>query len=81
MSQEEPYVMIKKENGNYVYTGFCIDLLEKISKICNFTYKIRLVEDGYHGSWNGSKWNGMIGEITEKVFTKLTLLLFLNYNL
>ena len=73
--------MIKKENGNYVYTGFCIDLLEKISKICNFTYKIRLVEDGYHGSWNGSKWNGMIGEITEKVFIKLTLLLFLNYNL
>ena len=63
MSQEEPYVMIKKENGNYVYTGFCIDLLEKISKICNFTYKIRLVEDGYHGSWNGSKWNGMIGEL------------------
>ena len=48
--------MIKKgsnsENftGNNQYEGYCIDLLEKIASICNFTYKIKLVDDGFHGS-------------------------------
>jgi hypothetical protein len=41
--KEEPYVMLKKENaqnlvGNDRYEGYCIDLLEKISKLANFTY-------------------------------------------
>jgi len=37
--------MLKKENvenlvGNQRYEGYCIDLLEKISKMANFTYGI-----------------------------------------
>jgi hypothetical protein len=29
--------------GNDRYEGYCIDLLEKISKVCGFNYTIRLV--------------------------------------
>ena len=59
--------MVKTEAGKNVYTGFCIEMLEKIAKMCNFSYEIKLVADGYHGSWNGNEWNGMVGELVEKV--------------
>jgi hypothetical protein len=32
--------------GNDQYRGFCVDMLKKISKLCNFTYVIKLVDDG-----------------------------------
>ena len=55
--------------GNQKFEGFCIDLLEKIAKLCNFTYEIREVNDGQHGSFSfiTNKWNGIVGEIIEKV--------------
>jgi hypothetical protein len=55
--------------GNQKFEGFCIDLLEKIAKLCNFTYEIRQVNDGQHGSFSfiTNKWNGIVGEIIEKV--------------
>lgn len=49
------------------YEGYCIDLLEKIASICNFTYEIKLVDDGYHGSFVNGKWNGLVGELIEQV--------------
>ena len=45
----------------------CIDLIEKIASICNFTYTIKLVDDGFHGSFVDGKWNGIIGELIEQV--------------
>ena len=69
--QEEPYVMLRTDNAsNQKYKGFCIDLLDKIAKICNFTYKIKLVDDGFHGSFVNGKWNGLIGELIDKVKIK-----------
>ena len=67
--KEEPYVMLKKgvDLDDYAYEGYCIDLLEKIASICNFTYKIKLVDDGFHGSFINGKWNGMIGELIDQV--------------
>ena len=53
--------------GNHQYKGYCIDLIEKIASICNFTYTIKLVDDGYHGSFVDGKWNGIIGELIEQV--------------
>jgi ionotropic glutamate receptor len=47
--------------GNQKYRGFCVELLEKISEICNFTYTINKVEDGYMGSYINGKWNGIVG--------------------
>lgn len=46
--------------GNARYRGYCIDLLEKISKMCGFNYTITLVEDGKHGALVDGKWNGMV---------------------
>ena len=72
--KEEPYVMgsISKENE---YFGFCIELLNRISNACNFSYEIKLVHDGFYGVINeNGKWNGIVGEIMDHVrdffFTK-----------
>ena len=62
--------MYKKDatnfTGNDRFEGYCIDLLEKIASICNFTYTIKLVDDGYHGTLVNGKWNGIIGELVDK---------------
>jgi ionotropic glutamate receptor len=52
--------------GNAMYKGFCVDLLEKISKICKFNYTIKLVEDGLHGTQVNGKWNGIVRELIDK---------------
>ena len=52
--------------GNAMYKGFCVDLLERISKICNFNYTIKLVEDGLHGTQIDGKWNGIVRELIDK---------------
>lgn len=73
--QEEPYIMLRNPvgnetlSGNQKYKGFCIDLLDKIAALCNFTYKIKLVDDGYHGTYINGRWNGIIGELIDKVST------------
>ena len=53
-------------SGNSQYTGFCVDLLEKISRMCNFNYTIKLVEDGLHGTQINGKWNGIVRELIDK---------------
>ena len=53
---------------NSQFEGFCIDLLEELSKDLGFTYTIHIVKDSQYGNdiGNGS-WNGMIGEILRGV--------------
>jgi ionotropic glutamate receptor len=68
--------------GNKKYKGFCVDLLQQIAKICNFTYEIRQVNDNLHGSYSNitKKWNGLVGEIIDKVnifFVLNCLIIFL----
>ena len=43
-------MMLSKDSVNY--EGLCVDLLERIASMCNFTYKIKLVNDGFHGSFS-----------------------------
>ena len=47
--------MIRKKEGlnftgNDRYLGYCVDLMERISKILNITYELRLVKDGKFGA-------------------------------
>jgi hypothetical protein len=78
---EAPYVMRveprKNETlvGNSQYKGYCIDLLERIAKICDFNYTIKLVEDGLHGTFVDGKWNGIISELIDKVALKVLILI------
>lgn len=75
---EAPYVM-KRELGpnetiadnNKKYKGYCVDLLEKISKICGFNYTLKLVDDGFYGAVVNGKWNGLVSELIDKVGTKI----------
>ena len=71
--KEAPYVMRKEGwnnetlSGNDQYKGFCVDLLDRISKLCNFNYTIKLVDDGLHGALVNGKWNGIVSELIDKV--------------
>ncbi|KAI3379731.1 hypothetical protein SNEBB_004384 [Seison nebaliae] len=66
----DPYIMIKKDGknltGNDKYEGFCIDLLEELSEMCGFNYKIRERADGAYGRKVNGSWDGMIGELARK---------------
>ena len=56
------------------YKGFSIDVLDALAKILGFKYDIYQVADSKYGSQlpNGS-WNGMIGELINKVPRALTV--------
>lgn len=60
---------IEPLHDNNRYEGFCVDLLEKVANIVGFNYTIQLVHDRAHGIQDNvtQKWNGMVGEIVEKV--------------
>ncbi|KAM3824017.1 putative glutamate receptor [Vipera latastei] len=60
---ENPYVMVRGSE----LEGYCMDLLQKLSEMVHFKYKVGIVKDGRYGnlSSNGS-WSGMIGEVVRK---------------
>lgn len=78
--EERPYVMLKRgyegtdENGKF--EGFCVELLERLSKDLGFTYTIHAVKDGRYGSEVNGTWDGMIGEIIRNVIHSLPLSLY-----
>ena len=60
----------KEQDGTISYEGFCTDLLKQLAKMLHFTYEIYPSPDGQYGSIteNGT-WDGMIGELVNKVST------------
>ena len=58
----------KHEDGTVKYKGYCMDLLNELSRILKFTYDIYLIADGMYGAVakNGT-WNGMVGELVNGV--------------
>ncbi|XP_033635922.1 glutamate receptor ionotropic, kainate 2-like [Asterias rubens] len=68
---ELPYVMKKDRDadgellvGNARYYGYCIDMLESISKHVGFQYEIVEVDDNNYGSpMEDGSWNGMVGKL------------------
>lgn len=55
--------------GNQRYEGYSKDLIEGISKILNFTYRIEIVPDGKYGSLNKEtkKWDGLVKHLLDRV--------------
>ena len=50
------------------YEGFCIDMLEKLSEIMGFNYRLTLVEDGrFGGQDEDGNWLGLIGDLVNQV--------------
>lgn len=69
-----PYVMEVTDSstrgimiGQKRYEGFCIDLIEEITKILNYKYEFELVPDGNYGSYNPDtkQWNGLIKRLLD----------------
>nr|WBU77235.1 ionotropic receptor [Odontothrips loti] len=62
---EFPYVMMhygKNYTGNGRFYGFCVDLLERVSREVGFDYIIDLVPDRKYGAQDPAtgEWNGMV---------------------
>ena len=64
-----PYVMYHEGSNDTrvnvgLYTGFAVEMIEELSKILGFSYKLKPVSDGKYGMKNATgHWNGMIGEV------------------
>lgn len=67
--RNEPYFMNKQttkiETGNARYEGYAIDLIDELSRLVNFDYVFKEVDDGKYGKFDEEKkeWNGMIREV------------------
>eukprot|EP00794_Sanderia_malayensis_P008975 gene8975-9933_t len=60
--------LLKTTNPNDKFSGFCKDILDKLSKDLDFKYDLYLVPDGKYGTGkaNHTLWNGMVGELIKK---------------
>ena len=67
--QAEPFIYVTRdENGDEVFEGLCIDLLNKLSDKMGFDYTISLVADGqYGGQLEDGSWTGLVGDLTRRV--------------
>lgn len=84
--QIEPYIMLKKNisstywqplSPNALYEGYIVDLLDHLSQVIGFKYRLVPVTDGQFGykSADGN-WNGMVGELINGV----SMLTFNNFS-
>lgn len=67
----EPYIIVKypdKELGDPTrYEGYIVDLMNEISHLLGFQYRIIPVESGSFGYRNtAGNWDGLVGELTNK---------------
>ena len=57
-----------EKKGNKRYEGYCVDLIDEISKLLEFNYTIKIVEDLKYGTKNErGEWNGLIRELIDGV--------------
>eukprot|EP00057_Strongylocentrotus_purpuratus_P022448 XP_011676922.1 PREDICTED: glutamate receptor ionotropic, kainate 2-like [Strongylocentrotus purpuratus] len=62
--EEAPFVTLEDTVNGPKYTGFCIDMLEKIAEKQNFKYNLYLVGDKNYGGRNeDGRWNGLVGDV------------------
>ncbi|CAM1305345.1 Uncharacterised protein g4013 [Pycnogonum litorale] len=65
----KPYTMEKESStkliGNDRFEGYCIDVIDAISRILKFKYEIHINEDRKPGTMDKvtKKWDGMMGEL------------------
>lgn len=58
----------KEKIGNEKFEGYCVDLIDEVSKILRFQYTLKLADDRAYGKRNErGEWNGMIRELIDGV--------------
>ncbi len=75
--ENEPFAMVVRnkekkaeEEGNSEeeYEGYCIDLIKLLADKVGFKHKVQIVKDGQYGAaQHDGSWDGMIGELLNKV--------------
>ncbi|XP_034829420.2 glutamate receptor ionotropic, kainate 3-like [Maniola hyperantus] len=71
IARNDPYVMrqmsITRLSGNARYEGFCIELIDELSKVLGFNYTFVEQEDGDYGSLNPDthEWSGMLRRLID----------------
>lgn len=57
------------------HTGYCVDLMQRLSQLTGLSFKLRLVSDGSFGTIEPrtKQWTGMIGELIRNVYLKIDL--------
>ncbi|KAL3194217.1 hypothetical protein MRX96_016349 [Rhipicephalus microplus] len=69
-----PFMMVNEVDGKSVYSGFCVDLLDKLSQELNFKYELHVMMDGARGAPNDTgHWSGMIGDKADVALADLTI--------
>lgn len=72
-----------KSDRNADLEGFCIDLLNELSRMLQLKFDIRLVNDSQHGNRDRQgNWNGLIRDILDMVsisFQKVVTLWILEF--
>lgn len=83
--QSKPYFMLKESNqtlsGNDRFEGFCMDIIDEISKMLGFKYVFQIVGDLNYGNPNKEtgEWNGMIRELLDGVRTHMSIFSYIIY--
>ena len=54
-------------SGNDNFKGMVPDMMKYITDRLSLQYKFQLVADKKYGTLDGGKWNGMVGELVDKV--------------
>ena len=64
-----PYAAISQsDNGRVLLErGICVDLLEELSRLLNFSYTVNSPPDGEWGALkDDGTWSGMVGQLNSK---------------
>ncbi|XP_058063457.1 glutamate receptor ionotropic, kainate 2-like [Anopheles bellator] len=69
-----PFLMMKEKKdgefleGNNRFEGYSLELIDGISKILGFQYRMELVPDGKYGSYNKltKKWDGLVKHLLDR---------------
>lgn len=66
----EPYAMWKPDylnrTGNDRIEGYCVDLLDELSKVLGFKLELVQAPNNAYGSLKNGEWNGMIRELLDR---------------
>ncbi len=63
--QLSPFNKITSVNGTKVFDGYCMEILQLLSEVFNFTLAIE--EEHVYGGITDQGWSGMVGKIIKKV--------------
>jgi ionotropic glutamate receptor len=56
--------IMKDSDGNALWEGYCIDLLQKLSELMTFDYEIVPPANGEFGKrYPNGTWDGMVGDL------------------